>query len=225
MQEEKITKTLKLLLQNLILDKEGNKFGKSASGENIWLDPKKTSPYKFYQFWLNVTDEEALRFLKVFTLLSREEIEKLQEYQKDKPESRIMQRRLAQDVTRMVHGSEAELKASKASQFLFGSISTSLLEDMLDQEILDIFENNVPITTIPQWDYVRSILVTAGISQSKTEAKKLIEGGGVYLNQKQVTDVDRHIGSSDLIQGKFLLLQKGKKNYNLIIVEKSHMSL
>lgn len=202
----------------LIKKADGTKFGKSEKG-NIWLDPKKTSPYKFYQFWLNASDADAENFIKVFTLLEQEEIEKLIAHHAEAPHQRGLQNKLAEEVTRMVHGQEALDKAIQASQILFGKATAEQLMELDEETLLDVFEG------VPQFEVsletleagIDMIQLTAGLSNvfsSNGEARKMIQGNGVSINKEKV-NLDKIVNRNDLIASKFILVQKGKKNYFL----------
>ena len=203
----------------LITKADGSKFGKSESGENYWLDAKKTSPYKFYQFWLNATDSDAERFIKFYTFLPKEEIEALIEEHKTAAHERKLQKKLAEEVTVWVHGQTEYEKALKATQILFGQ---STAEDLisLDEELfLQIFDG-VPQKEISKSEVVGSNIVDlisekSGFLKSKGEAKRELAGNSISVNKTKVSE-DYSVSESDLIDGKFLLLQKGKKNYFIV---------
>jgi len=204
----------------LITKADGSKFGKTESG-NVWLDPEKTSPYHFYQFWLNVSDEDAARYVKIFTLIGRDEIENLIAEHKKSPHERILQKRLAEEVTLMVHSREDLESATEASQILFGKGTTESLRKMTENTFLSVFEG------VPSFDVKREIL-SGGVSfsllctehsqvfPSKGDLRRLVQGGGVSLNKSRVEDPEMPIMQENLINGKYLLIQKGKKNYFLI---------
>ena len=204
----------------LITKADGKKFGKTETG-NIWLDPKRTSPYKFYQFWLNVSDDDAERYIKIFTSLDRETIEALVEEHRQDPGRRTLQRRLAEEVTVMVHSREAFDAAIEASNILFGKSTKDSLLKLDEQTLLDIFEG------VPQFDVaadqlgqpaVELFTQAAPVFASKGEMRKLVQGGGVSLNKEKLSEFDRPVTADDLIDGKYLLVQRGKKNYYLITV-------
>ena len=203
----------------LITKADGSKFGKSESGENYWLDAKKTSPYKFYQFWLNATDDDAERFIKFYTFLPKEEIEALIEEHKTAAHERKLQKKLAEEVTVWVHGQAEYEKALKATQILFGQ---STAEDLisLDEELfLQVFDG-VPQKEISKSEVVGSNIVDlisekSGFLKSKGEAKRELTGNAISVNKTKVGE-DFSVSESDLIDGKFLLLQKGKKNYFIV---------
>ena len=205
----------------LITKADGKKFGKTESG-NIWLDPKRTSPYKFYQFWLNVSDDDAERYIKIFTSLDRETIEGLIAEHRTDPGRRTLQRRLAEEVTVMVHSKEALDMAVEASNILFGKATKDSLRQIDEQTLLDIFEG------VPHFDIekdkigrpaVELFTQDAPVFASKGEMRKLVQGGGVSLNKEKLAEFDRPVTADDLIDGKYLLVQRGKKNYFLITVK------
>ena len=207
----------------LITKADGGKFGKTESG-NIWLDPRYTSPYKFYQFWLNVSDEDAERYIKIFTMLSKEEIEALVAEQKAAPHLRPLQKRLAKEVTIMVH-SEADYNAAvEASGILFGNATSEALKKLDEDTLLSVFEG-VPQFEVSKADIdagVKAIdLFTekAAVFPSKGEMRKLVQGGGVSLNKEKLAAPDQTVTPTDLLNGKYLLVQRGKKNYYLLIAK------
>jgi len=204
----------------LITKADGGKFGKTEEG-NIWLDPRYTSPYKFYQFWLNTSDEDAERYIKIFTRIPREEIEALVEEHKQAPHNRILQKRLGMELTIMVH-SQSDYEASvEASQILFGQGTSETLRKLSESDLVSIFEG------VPQFDISRETL-SAGINiiellashsavfPSKGEARRMITGGGVFINKDKIDSVDKTVSSADLLNNKYILAQKGKKNYFLL---------
>lgn len=207
----------------LITKADGGKFGKTESG-NIWLDPRYTSPYKFYQFWLNVSDEDAKRYIKIFTSLPKEEIDSLIAEHEQAPHLRALQKRLAQEVTIMVHSEEDFNAAVEASNILFGNATSEALKKLDEDTLLSVFEG------VPQFEVSKSDLETgikaidlfaekATIFASKGEMRKLVQGGGVSLNKEKLTAFDQEITIADLLDGKYLLVQRGKKNYYLIIAK------
>ena len=204
----------------LITKADGTKFGKTESG-NVWLDPRYTSPYKFYQFWLNVSDEDAKRYIKIFTLLDRETIEALIAEHDAAPHLRVLQKRLAQEITTMIHSEEEYRKAVEASSILFGGATSEALHGLDEQTLLQVFEG-VPQFTVAAADLGMTFLDLCAektqIFPSKGECRKMVQGGGVSLNKEKVTDPQRPVTGDDLIAGKYLLVQKGKKNYYLVIV-------
>ena len=204
----------------LITKADGTKFGKTESG-NVWLDPRYTSPYKFYQFWLNVSDEDAKRYIKIFTLLGREEIESLIKEHEEAPHLRGLQKRLAEEITTMIHSREEYEKAVEASQILFGGATSEALRGLDEQTLLQVFEG-VPQFTIAKADlgmgFIDLCAEFTKIFPSKGECRKMVQGGGVSLNKEKVQDGTRAVTEADLIAGKYLLVQKGKKNYYLVTV-------
>ncbi|MFO8000969.1 MAG: tyrosine--tRNA ligase [Marinilabilia sp.] len=207
----------------LITRADGGKFGKTEAG-NVWLDPNRTSPYKFYQFWLNVSDADAEKYIKIFTLFPREEIENLISQHKEAPHQRILQKRLAETVTKLVHGKEALDTAIEASQILFGKSVTSTLRKLDEKTLLSVFEG-VPVFNISRNELKQGIGIIDLVAEktealpSKGEARRTIKGGGLGLNKEKITSEDHLVGTSDLLNDKYLLIQKGKKNYYLIIAE------
>ena len=204
----------------LITKADGTKFGKTESG-NVWLDPRYTSPYKFYQFWLNVSDEDAKRYIRIFTLLDRETIESLIAEHEAAPHLRALQKRLAQEITTMIHSEEEYRKAVEASSILFGGATSEALHALDEQTLLQVFEG-VPQFTVAAADLGMTFLDLCAektqIFPSKGECRKMVQGGGVSLNKEKVTDPQRPVTGDDLIAGKYLLVQRGKKNYYLVIV-------
>ncbi|HER07817.1 MAG TPA: tyrosine--tRNA ligase [Bacteroides sp.] len=207
----------------LITKSDGGKFGKTEEG-NVWLDPERTSPYKFYQFWMNVSDEDAEKYLKIFTMLSREEIESLVMEHGKAPHTRVLQRRLAEEVTVMVHSREEYDTAVEASGILFGKGTEESLRRMSESLFLTIFEG-VPLYDLDRADLEGSVTgllaEKTGIFASRGEVRRLVAGGGVSINKEKLTDPDRNMTGQDLIKNKYLLVQKGKKNYFLIRVREN----
>ena len=205
----------------LVTKADGTKFGKSMSGSCIWLDPNLTSPYKFYQFWLNQSDEDAKRFIKMFTLLSREEIEGLIAEHDLEPHARTLQKRLAKELTVMVHSEKDYEMAVNASNVLFGKSTKETLESLDDQTFLSVFEG-VPTFEVSKGQLSDGVkLSTLTVEQtptfkSKGELRKLISNGGVSINKTKITE-DITVTNANLINDKFLLVQQGKKNYTLVI--------
>ena len=200
----------------LIKKSDGTKFGKTASGA-VWLDPKRTSPYKFYQFWLNTDDNDVIHYLKFFTFFDEETINGLEAETKEHPEARAAQKALAIEMTKMMHGETALENAKQASQALFGGDIIGLSAD----DIHDIF-SEVPSFDMPADHFggeglnVVDVLTGTGFLKSKGEARRGIQEGGVYVNNRRVTDAAMNITISDFIEGKFLVLRRGKKNYFLV---------
>ncbi|MCE7990553.1 MAG: tyrosine--tRNA ligase [Roseivirga sp.] len=207
----------------LIKKADGSKFGKSEGG-NVWLDPEKTSPYKFYQYWLNASDEDAANFIRIFTLLSEEEIKELEAAHAAAPHTRTLQKALAKDITIRVH-SEADYEmALKASGILFGKSTSEDLESLDEATLLAVFEG-VPQVTIAQADFesttspieLLSTVTESLIFKSKGEARKMIQGGGVGINKSKIQGIDS-LPEINLLQDKYFLVQRGKKNYFLVTV-------
>jgi len=200
----------------LVTAATGVKFGKTEAGA-VWLDPNLTSPYRFYQFWLNTDDRDVVMYLKFFTWLSKEEIGQLAEIVEREPEKREAQRRLAREVTMMLHGETELQKAERASEILFGKEISGLSVD----QIIDIFAD-VPSTELPKQKLdadgftLGDALVLAGLAPSKGEAKRLVQGGGIAVNNVRADDVRKSISASDFIDGQVLVLRKGAKHYHLI---------
>ena len=200
----------------LVTSSSGVKFGKTEAGA-VWLDAKLTSPYRFYQFWLNTDDRDVITYLKFFTWLSKEEIEDLEQSVKSAPDKREAQRRLAREVTAMLHGETELAKAMRASEVLFGREISGLSV----AEILDIFAD-VPSTELDRSKLdgdgftLSDALVLSGLAPSKGEAKRLVQGGGVAMNNVRVDEVRKSISASDFIDGQVLVLRKGAKHYHLI---------
>ena len=205
----------------LITKADGTKFGKTESG-NVWLDARYTSPYKFYQFWLNVSDEDAKRYIKIFTLLDKETIDSLITRHDEAPHLRELQKTLAKEITTMIHSAEEYEKAVEASQILFGGATSEALHRLDEQTLLQVFEG-VPQFTITKEQLGCSFVDLAAdltkVFPSKGECRKMVQGGGVALNKEKVTDPMQTVTESDLIAGKYMITQRGKKNYFLIIVE------
>ena len=206
----------------LITKADGKKFGKTESG-NIWLDRNRTTPYAFYQFWLNVSDDDAERYIKIFTSLEKDVIDALIEEHKQDPGRRVLQKRLAEEVTVMVHSSEDLEMAIAASNILFGKATKESLSKLDEATLNDVFKD------VPHYTIDKSLLGGTAVDlfnqegmeifPSKSEMRKLVKGGGVNLNKEKVAAFDQVITSEDLIDGKYLLVQRGKKNYYLIIVK------
>ncbi len=206
----------------LITKADGTKFGKTESG-NVWLDPRYTSPYKFYQFWLNVSDEDAERYIRIFTLLDRETVEALIAEHRAAPHLRVLQKRLAEEITTMIHSRDEYEKAASASAILFGGAAPEALRTLDEATLLQVFEG------VPQFRIARTELAAlpfidlcaekTQIFPSKGECRKLVQGGGVSLNKEKIADPMRSVTEADLLAGKYLLVQKGKKNYYLVIAE------
>lgn len=207
----------------LITKADGTKFGKTEGG-NVWLDPKRTSPYKFYQFWLNVSDEDAAKYIKIFTDLTQEEIAKLEEEQAADPGLRPLQKRLAKEITTMVHSAADYEMAVEASQILFSNKANDILHKINESTLLSVFEG------VPQFEISKAKLEEgipaislltdeAAVFPSKGEMKKMTQGGGVSINKEKLTDQNATISTADLLNGKYILAQRGKKNYYLLIAK------
>ncbi|WP_295714257.1 tyrosine--tRNA ligase [Mucilaginibacter sp.] len=211
------------LTTQLIKKADGTKFGKTESGA-VWLDAERTSPYQFYQFWLNTTDVDAKAYIRIFTLFDREVIEAWEVEHDAAPHTRILQKALAKDITIRVHGEAEYEKAIKSSEFLFGNIGIEFLNELNDAEVLGLFAG-VPNYTISAAELQEGINVTdllaakTSVFPSKGEAKKMIAGGGTAINKVKIASADDTYHTDSLINGKFLVAQKGKKNYFLIIAE------
>lgn len=207
----------------LIKKADGTKFGKTEAG-NVWLDARYTSPYQFYQFWLNVSDEDAERYIKIFTMLDRQTIDALIAAHREAPHLRELQKTLAREITCMIHSEEEYRKAVEASGILFGNATADALRRIDERTFLQVFDGvpqfEVPASTLAGGvNFIALCTEHASVFPSKGEARKLIQGGGISLNKEKVTAVDAIVSASDLISGKYLLVQKGKKNYFLIVVK------
>ena len=203
----------------LITKADGSKFGKSEAGENYWLDAKRTSPYKFYQFWLNATDVDAERFIKYYTFLPKEEIEALIEEHQTAPHERKLQKKLAEEVTIWVHGKTEYEKALKASEILFGRSTAEDLVSLDEELFLQIFDG-VPQAEVAKSEVLGSNIIDllsekSGFLKSKGEAKRELQGNAISVNKEKIKD-DFVASEKDFIDGKFLLLQKGKKQYFIV---------
>ena len=206
----------------LITKSDGKKFGKTESG-NIWLDRNRTTPYAFYQFWLNVADDEAEKYIKIFTSLDRETIEGLIAEHRQDPGRRVLQRRLAEEVTMMVHSAEDLQMAVEASNILFGKATKENLQKLDEATLLDVFAG------VPHFELAKDQLGQPAVElftrdevkifASKGEMRKLVQGGGVSLNKEKLAAFDQVVTADDLIDGKYLLVQRGKKNYYLVTVK------
>ena len=205
----------------LITKADGKKLGKTEQG-NVWLDPQRTTPYKFYQFWLNVGDEEAERYIKIFTSLPKDEIDALIAEHRADPGRRVLQKRLGEEVTCMVHSRADYEMAVEASNILFGKATKESLQRLDEATLLSVFDG-VPRFTVGRSQAIGAKAVdlfaeTTQCFASKGEMRKLVQGGGVSLNKEKLAQFDRPIEEADLIAGKYLLVQRGKKNYYLITV-------
>ena len=204
----------------LIRKADGTKFGKTEKG-NIWLDAERTSPYEFYQFWLNVADDDAERYIKIFTMLDRGTIESLIAEHREDPGQRKLQKVLAKEVTVMCHGQEAYDNAIAASQLLFGNVSAEVFRSMDERTVREVFAN-VPSFEVKADEFPCNVLdllaVKTAVFPSKGEARKMVQGGGVSLNKGKVGDINCEVTAGDVINGHYILAQKGKKNYFIINV-------
>ena len=202
----------------LITKADGGKFGKTEKG-NIWLDPERTTPYQFYQFWLNVTDSDAERYIKIFTMLSREEIESAIASHKEAPEKRELQKLLAKEITIMVHGEKEYENAIAASNILFGNATSDMLKSLDEKTFLAVFDG-VPTFEVERSKFPLNIIdllaVETSVFASKGECRKMIQANGVSINKDKVSSIDAQIGEESFLDGKYILAQKGKKNYFLI---------
>jgi tyrosyl-tRNA synthetase len=205
----------------LITKSDGTKFGKTEQG-NVWLDPERTTPYQFFQFWLNASDEDAERYIKIFTALPKEEIDALVAEHKNAPHARALQKRLAEEVTVMVHSKEDYEMAVEASQILFGQGTAEQLRKLDEKTFLSVFEG-VPQFQVSKIELEKGINVVdllaekTGVFPSKGELRRTIKGNGLSINKEKISDETLQIDSGFLIGGKYILAQKGKKNYSLII--------
>jgi tyrosyl-tRNA synthetase len=200
----------------LITTSSGVKFGKTESG-TVWLDPERTSPYRFYQFWFNTDDRDVVQYLKYFTLLPEGRIAELEQSFASAPEKREAQITLAQEVTKMLHGEGALVQAQKASKIFFGGE----IADVNEKELVDIF-SDVPSTdiqkdslTVPGMSLI-DLMAATGIMKSKGEARRAIQGGGIYLNNRRVSDIETKVTLENALHGKFIILRKGSRNYWLV---------
>ena len=204
----------------LITKADGGKFGKTEKG-NIWLDPERTSPYQFYQFWLNVSDDDAERYIKIFTMLDRRTIEDAIAAHRECPERRELQKLLAREVTIMVHGEAGLDSALKASAMLFGKATTEDLKALDEKTFLAVFDG-VPTFTLDRGKLPLGILdalaVETAIFPSKGEARKMIQQNGFSLNKAKMNDINKSLSEEDIIDGKYILAQKGKKDYYIIVI-------
>ena len=216
-------KTAFALTCPLITKADGGKFGKTESG-NIWLDARYTSPYKFYQFWLNVSDQDAERYIKIFTSLTKDEIDSLIAEHQQAPHLRLLQKRLAKEVTVMVHSEDDYNAAVEASQILFGNATADSLRHLDEQTLLQVFEG-VPQAEISLSELQEGIPVLTLLAEktqvfpSKAEARKMMQANGFSINKEKLTDAQALIDASALLNGKYILAQKGKKNYYLIVAK------
>ena len=210
-------KKVHALAYPLITRADGTKFGKTASGESVWLDEKKTSPYKFYQFWYNVDDRDVIAYLKIFTWLSKEEIETLHQEMVQTPEARIPQKELATAVTKMIHDESGLAKAERASTVLFGGDIAGLNAEDISDIFSDVPRAKVTKSRLFNPDFgVTDLALDTGLSSSKGEARRLIKNGGLSVNNIRIDDEKALINPQTLIEGKYLVLRRGKKEYRLV---------
>jgi tyrosyl-tRNA synthetase len=206
----------------LMTKSDGGKFGKTEKG-NIWLSPQYTSPYKFYQFWLNASDDDAEKYIKIFTMLSREEIEDLIKQHRETPHLRLLQKKLGREITVMVHSEEDYQAAVEASQVLFGEGTDETLAKLSLDDFLSVFEG-VPQFAIAKTELEAGIniidllAVKTTVFHSKGEARRMLQGGGISINKRKINDGSLMVSNANLLNGKYILIQKGKKNYYLLIV-------
>lgn len=206
------------LVYPLITNADGSKFGKTAGGTSVWLSPAYTSPYRFYQYWFNTDDADVVTYLKYFTWRDRAEIVELEEKVLSRPEAREAQRALARDVTRMIHGETALARAEQASQALFGGDITGLEAVDIEDIFAEVPSSEVAKEALSDGVPVVDLLVGGGLAGSKADARRAIQGGGIYLNNERITDVALSVGLAQAIGGRFLVLRKGKRQYHLITV-------
>lgn len=203
----------------LLTKSDGGKFGKTEKG-NVWLDPAKTSPYQFYQFWLNASDEDAAKWIRIFTFLTRDEIEQLISEHQQAPHLRLLQKKLSEEITSFVHGRHEFEFAVKASEILFGNATTDVLQSLNEDQLLQVMDG------VPTHDYALSafeagadivgFLADTGIFPSKGEARKMVQSGGISINKSKVEGIETKLTPANFLNGKYLLVQKGRKNYYLV---------
>jgi tyrosyl-tRNA synthetase len=205
----------------LITKADGSKFGKTEKG-NVWLDPSKTSAYEFYQFWMNVADEDAIRYIKIFTLLGKSEVEQLIQEHQQAPHVRVLQKKLAEEITVLVHSREALNKAITVSELLFGKGTNEQLQQMSEQDIMDAFKgvpsHQLDLAILNECPITDLLSVHTNIFPSKGEARRMLQGNGIGINKMKVQE-NTIINTTQLLNGKFLLVQKGKKEYHLVIAK------
>lgn len=203
----------------LLTKSDGGKFGKTEKG-NVWLDPEKTSPYQFYQFWLNASDEDASKWIKIFTFLPKAEIESLLQEHQAAPHLRLLQKKLAEEITSLVHGKDAYEFAVKTSDILFGNVTTEVIRSLTEVQLLQVMEgvpqHEFPMDRIGDSTDVVTLLAETGIFPSKGEARKMVQSGGVSINKEKIPAIDFKPGTEQLLHNRYLLIQKGKKNYYLV---------
>lgn len=207
------------LVYPLLTRADGSKFGKTAEGTSVWLSPERTSPYRFYQYWFNADDADVITYLNYFTWLTQAEIEELRAMLFEQPERREAQRRLAREVTRMVHGESALARAEQASQALFGGDVTGLDAADIEDIFAEVPSSEIAATVLGDGGApLVDLLVNAGLANSKADARRAIQGGGIYLNNERVTDAAQTADVSRALHGRFLLLRKGRRQYHLVRV-------
>lgn len=203
----------------LLTKSDGGKFGKTEKG-NVWLDPARTSPYQFYQFWLNATDEDAAKWIRIFTFLTREETDALLQQHQAAPHERILQKKLAESITVFVHGEQEYQFALKSSEILFGNATTEVLEQLNETQLLQVFEGvpsvEYPLSNLEAGADIVAFLADTAIFPSRGEARKTVQSGGVSVNKQKVAGIDTKLLSSQLLNQRYLLVQKGKKQYYLV---------
>jgi tyrosyl-tRNA synthetase len=203
----------------LILNSDGAKFGKSAAGA-VWLDAGKTSVYRFYQFWIRTDDRDVVRYLKLFTFLSREEIESLAAQHLERPEARVAHKALASAMTDLIHGAAATAEAVRASEILFGGGLDGIAESTFNEIVGEVPTRDLEKSKLEGAGApLAEVLAASGLCPSKGQARKDIEGGGVYVNNIREPSPQRHLTAADLLFGKHLLLRKGKRNYTVMSVK------
>ncbi len=203
----------------LITDSTGQKLGKTSEGENVWLDPAKTSPYRFYQYWFNQPDSDVIRLIKLFTFIPLDEIEGLAEETRDAPHARAAQKRLAREVTAIVHGEEGCESALRATDAIFGGDVTGLDRAILEDVFADVPSSSLSRGLLGKKGNVIDLLVESGAVKGRGAARRLIDGGGIYINNRRVESADRTVGGEDLLEGGTLVVRQGKKNYRLLRFE------
>lgn len=203
----------------LLTKADGGKFGKTEKG-NVWLDPEKTSPYQFYQFWLNASDEDAAKWIRIFTFLPKANIESLLQEHQAAPHLRLLQKKLAEEITSLVHGKDAYEFAVKTSDILFGNVTTEVIRSLTEEQLLQVMEgvpqHEFPMERIGDSTDVVTLLAETGIFPSKGEARKMVQSGGVSINKEKIPAIDFKPGTEQLLHNRYLLIQKGKKNYYLV---------
>ena len=206
----------------LLKKADGGKFGKTEAG-NVWLDRDKTSPYAFYQYWLNVADEDARKLIKIFTFLPPEEVEALIQQQEQAPHLRILQHKLAEEVTLLVHGEEDLHFARQASQILFGKATTEALTGLSERQLLEVLDGvpriEAPLSCVKEGADLVTFLVEHNVFSSKGEARKMLQAGGFSVNKEKIQGAEHQLQPDMLLQDKYILFQKGKKNYYLAVFE------